>query len=383
MTFKHLSERSQHARPKSNHRSNKTNHSPSQWVPAQGPVRCVVAHIEGVVRARQVRRQGRRPRRGSRVCHPLLLFVRPLISRRHSYTGAPFFAAMSALRLGADLSHVICAPTAAQAIKSYSPDLIVHPILREDAAQDRVKNDIDAILARLHVLVLGPGLGREAYMQHYARTALTLARQRAMFVVLDADALWMVGQELSLVRGYRRAVMTPNVIEFKRLSEQTGVGCVPGDERAAAVSRKLGGVVVLEKGAKDVIASDTTGEEADLGASGIRVEEGEGEGREKVREVVDVDVEGGLKRCGGQGDVLSGCVGTMLAWGKCYEEGAYGDHALPVSRLPMLAAIGGSIVTRTSSRRAFQVEGRGLVTQDMIPHLAKAFTEIFGEDIRG
>lgn len=49
------------------------------------------------------------------------------------YTGAPFFAAISALRLGADLSHVICSPTASQAIKSYSPDLIVHPILREEA----------------------------------------------------------------------------------------------------------------------------------------------------------------------------------------------------------------------------------------------------------
>lgn len=41
------------------------------------------------------------------------------------------------------------------------------------------------------------------------------------------------------------------------------------------------------------------------------------------------------------------------------------------------------MVTRASSRRAFQVEGRGLVTQDMIPHLAKAFTEIFGEDVQG
>ena len=50
----------------------------------------------------------------------------------HSYTGAPFFASISALRVGADLSHVICSPTAAGAIKSYSPDLIVHPILRED-----------------------------------------------------------------------------------------------------------------------------------------------------------------------------------------------------------------------------------------------------------
>ena len=33
---------------------------------------------------------------------------------------------------GADISHVICSPAAAIAIKSYSPDLIVNPILRED-----------------------------------------------------------------------------------------------------------------------------------------------------------------------------------------------------------------------------------------------------------
>lgn len=53
-----------------------------------------------------------------------------------------------------------------------------------------------------------------------------------------------------------------------------------------------------------------------------------------------------------------------------------------MSRLPILAAIGASIVTRTCSRMAFEVEGRGLVTQDMIPHLAKAFTEAFSEDVR-
>ncbi|KAI9464633.1 hypothetical protein BJY52DRAFT_1202727 [Lactarius psammicola] len=41
-----------------------------------------------------------------------------------------------------------------------------------------------------------------------------------MFLVLDADGLYMAGQQLDIVRGYRRAVLTPNVVEFKRLSEQ-------------------------------------------------------------------------------------------------------------------------------------------------------------------
>ncbi|KAI6116826.1 Ribokinase-like protein [Pisolithus croceorrhizus] len=279
------------------------------------------------------------------------------------YTGAPFFAAMSALRLGADLSHVICAPTAAQAIKSYSPDLIVHPILKEGAPQDKVKKELDSLLSRLHVLVLGPGLGREDYMQNYAKVALNLARSKAMFLVLDADALWMIGQDLSLVRGYRRAVLTPNV---------AGVDTsVPADGRAAEVSKRLGGVVVLQKGPKDLIAIDTTGEAASLEESGIR--HVLDEESEKVKEVIEVDV---------RGDVLSGTVGAMLAWGKCYEDGAFGDKSIAASRIPILAAVGGSMVTRTSSKRAFHVEGRGLVTQDMIPYLAKAFAENFGEDLQ-
>jgi NAD(P)H-hydrate repair Nnr-like enzyme with NAD(P)H-hydrate dehydratase domain len=83
-----------------------------------------------------------------------------------------------------------------------------------------VLDEISALLSRLHVLVIGPGLGREKYMQDYARDALSIAKERGMFLVLDADGLFMVGQDLSLIKGYRRAVLTPNVVEFKRLSEQ-------------------------------------------------------------------------------------------------------------------------------------------------------------------
>ena len=45
------------------------------------------------------------------------------------YTGAPYFAAMSSLRVGADLSYVLTTRDAAPVIKSYSPELIVLPIL--------------------------------------------------------------------------------------------------------------------------------------------------------------------------------------------------------------------------------------------------------------
>ncbi|KAG6887148.1 hypothetical protein C0992_000436 [Termitomyces sp. T32_za158] len=297
------------------------------------------------------------------------------------YTGAPFFAAISALRFGADLSHVICSPTAAGAIKSYSPDLIVHPILREDLTPKDVKPSLESLLTRLHVLIIGPGLGREPYMESFAKLALSLAREQGMFLVLDADALWMLGKDLSLIRGYRRAVVTPNVMEFKRLSEQIGIDpSTPPKEKAGLVSRALGGVTVLQKGAKDLVAIDTTGETANLKESKLA---GADESKEKAQDTVEVDVEGGLKRCGGQGDVLSGCVGTFLAWGKCYEDGVFGSGEIAASRMPFLAAVGGSLVTRTASRRAFSKEGRGVITQDMIPEIGNAFAEVFGHAAQG
>ena len=144
-------------------------------------------------------------------------------------------------------------------------------------------------------------------MISYAKVALSIARSKDMFVVLDADGLWMVGQDLTVIKGYRRALVTPNVVEFKRLCQQVGVDPnIPADQRASIVSKELGGVTVLQKGAKDIISINTTNTS------------------DKTEETVEVDTEGGLKRCGGQGDILSGTVGTMLAWGKCFEDGAFG-----------------------------------------------------------
>ncbi len=159
-------------------------------------------------------------------------------------------------------------------------------------------------------------------MLAHARTAISIARNRGMYIVLDADGLYMVGKDKSIIQGYRRAVITPNVVEFKRLSEQIGVSPdTPPDQKARLLSRLLGGVTVLQKGPQDIIVTDTEGEEASLSTSQLHSADPE---KEKFNELVKVDTPGGLKRCGGQGDVLSGSVGAFLAWGRCYEDGAFG-----------------------------------------------------------
>lgn len=121
-------------------------------------------------------------------------------------------------------------------------------------------------------------------------------------------------------------------MEFKRLCEKLNVQASEKgesrDERAGEVSKALGGITIVQKGATDVIAVDTTGPSADPGESKVDASD-----KEKVAERIEVDTEGGYKRCGGQGDILSGSIGTMLAWGKCYEEGTYGFVILLVAQI--------------------------------------------------
>lgn len=56
-----------------------------------------------------------------------------VIGGSEEYSGAPFYAGMTALKTGADLVHIFCAPCACSSIKSYSPELIVHPSLTQDS----------------------------------------------------------------------------------------------------------------------------------------------------------------------------------------------------------------------------------------------------------
>lgn len=76
------------------------------------------------------------------------------------YTGAPFYSGLSAIKSGADLSHIFCHKEAAVPIKSYSPELIVHPSFDDAMSKDLIDKCL-RWLKSMDVLVYGCGLGRE------------------------------------------------------------------------------------------------------------------------------------------------------------------------------------------------------------------------------
>ncbi|KAI1408873.1 Ribokinase-like protein [Hypoxylon sp. FL1857] len=297
-----------------------------------------------------------------------------VIGGSEDYTGAPYFSAMASARLGCDMSHVICTPGAAAVIKTYSPNLMVHPLMRQspppsgsssstaDTDPEQVSSKIIDMLPRLHVLVMGPGLGRDPLMQDTCAKVLAAARERKMPVVLDADALALVLKAPELVHGWREVVLTPNVVEFGRLwkglksgsQEEAGSSGADSPDQVEALSRALGGVTIVQKGGKDFISNGET--------------------------TLTVDLTGGLKRSGGQGDTLTGSIATMLAWRKAYLDKLW-DHGGKLSEAETLglAAFGGAAITRECSRLAFEKKGRSLQASDLTDEVHTAFLNVLGE----
>ncbi|GAA5838126.1 hypothetical protein JCM9279_004133 [Rhodotorula babjevae] len=273
------------------------------------------------------------------------------------YSGAPYFASMTTLRIGADLAHVVCEPAAGSIIKTYSPDLIVHTDLNDKLSEEEITEVFKGILPRLHTLVIGPGLGRDKHMQLAARVAIKLARENDLYLVLDADALFLVQSDPSVVKGYKRAVLTPNVVEFQRLAEACNIDpSLNPAELAGALARALDGPTLVQKGRADRITNG--------------------------RETLVSELTGSSRRCGGQGDVLSGAVGTFLAWGKNYEERDAKDDEDPIQphEITLLAAYAASSLTRTASRLTFAKHKRAMQTGEMLGFVGEAFEEVFGAD---
>ncbi|XP_078683205.1 ATP-dependent (S)-NAD(P)H-hydrate dehydratase-like [Branchiostoma floridae x Branchiostoma belcheri] len=266
------------------------------------------------------------------------------------YTGAPYFAGIAALKSGADLAHVFCTSDAATVIKSYSPELIVHPLLDKQTGVA----EMSTWMERLHTLVVGPGMGREQHIMDNVKGVIAKARQLSIPVVIDADGLWLVTVSPEVITGYNKAILTPNIVEFNRLF-QAMLGKQPdknaSSENVKQLSQAMGNLTIVQKGQTDVISNGD--------------------------KVLPADAEGSPCRAGGQGDILSGAMGVFTFWG--YDAVRRGvDNPLLKEYGPSIAAAyGASTLTKTCSRLAFSKWGRSMGASDLIPEIHPVFEELF------
>lgn len=312
------------------------------------------------------------------------------------YTGAPFFSSHSAALVGADLSHVVCEKLAGPIIKGYSPDLMVHPYLYEllnpevsafalaeiwDSLKEKPLGEalqykelekivdkhilpkVMGLVARVDVFVVGPGFGRDPLMLKTLERVIQEIMVANKPVILDADALYLVSLNPGLIKGYRKAVVTPNVVEFGRLCTALDIENEDSVETAQKVSQGLGGVVVVKKGAQEVIVRDQS--------------------------CALNDMDGSLRRVGGQGDTLTGAMATLLVWASHYQENMWQtEKTEPIhdDDLALVACYGACALVRAASTKAYARYKRAMQTSNIHEFLGEAYAELFegyGHEILG
>lgn len=189
-------------------------------------------------------------------------------------------------------------------------------------------------MRRLHAMVLGPGLGRNEHVLTAASRIVEVGRKTDVPLVLDADGIYVVMKKPEIVRGYGRAVLTPNAHEYRLLARSLEL---EDDVDVVSMAKRLDGPVVLRKGPIDEIA------------------------RPGMTTALRCDTRGSPRRPGGLGDVLAGTTAVLLSW------------ALRKGQCPAMACRSACSLVRNASARAYGRKRRAMIAMDLLDDIGPAF----------
>ena len=229
------------------------------------------------------------------------------------YSGAARMAGEAALRVGAGLVSLATRGEHSGLMNLNRPELMCHGV--ETAVQ------LTALLAKVDVVVIGPGLGQSDWAKALFNAAISSGKP----TVVDADGLNLLAAAPTTKPNW---ILTPHPGEAARLLN-CSTADIQQDRFAAALSLQAsyGGVAIL-KGAGTLIASEHQLAVSNTGNPGMA--------------------------SGGMGDVLAGVIAGLLAQGlslqDAAQQGVY-NHGLAAD----LAA---------------EKDGeRGLLASDLMPYL--------------
>lgn len=237
------------------------------------------------------------------------------------FGGAALMAAEAAARTGAGLVSIATRPEHIPAILARRPEIMACGVVSGQ--------ELEPLLARPTVLVVGPGLGRSPWSEQMLQQAV----KTGLPLVLDADALNILAAGRVIPSSVARGnwLLTPHPAEAARLLGQTTAE-VQADRFAAvrALQSRYNASVIL-KGAGSLVASG-------VGSIGIVTDGNPG------------------MATGGMGDVLCGILGGLIAQGLTLDDAA---------RL-------GAVVHACAADLAADEHGqRSLLATDLIPYLGE------------
>ncbi|MDH5806909.1 MAG: NAD(P)H-hydrate dehydratase [Candidatus Methanomethylicaceae archaeon] len=215
-----------------------------------------------------------------------------VIGGSYKFTGAPALTAMAALRTGIDLAIIAVPSSIANAIRSYSPDLIVLPLPSKDVLDQESIEVIKNESKRVDAIIIGMGLGLEESTISTVNEIIKYLNDMEKPLVIDADALKALGRIREELK-FKKAVLTPHAGEFYLLTGEP----LPNESSLGWKSR----VNIVMKWASKFNATILLKSRYDIITDGNRF---------KIKIIGNPGM-----TVGGTGDVLAGIVGAFLSRG--------------------------------------------------------------------
>lgn len=241
-----------------------------------------------------------------------------VVGGNHGFSGAVRLSAEACARVGAGLISVATRQQHASCISTCRPEIMSHGVETVDKLM--------ALLAKVNVVAIGPGLGTTDWSQ----SLFTAVLASGLPLVIDADGLNLLAKQYngSAPAHSDNWVLTPHPGEAARLL-QTSVNAIQEDRFAAIANLhcRFGGSVVL-KGAGTLIRSNQ-------------------------EQTIICNAGNPGMASGGMGDVLTGVIAGLIA------QGLNGAMATQL----------GVLVHGMAADKAATAGERGLLASDLMPHL--------------
>ncbi len=182
-------------------------------------------------------------------------------------------------------------------------------------------------------MVIGPGLED----QQLGLAAAMAANKHNKPLVLDGGVIDILISSPTMINGSSNCIITPNIREFQRL--HNAFVNSPNTQDVLSLANRLRATICL-KGRHDIIADEQS-------------------------QIVYESEYSCPRRCGGQGDLLAGCIGTLLAWNKL--------AGYPTTN-QMIVKEALNIIKRSAHECFQELEhstgsGRSMITSDMIKYI--------------
>ncbi len=242
------------------------------------------------------------------------------IGGNQGYPGAIRLTGEAALYSGAGLVKVLCHEDSRLQVSSGRPELMV----------DWREEQLPSMLKWCDAVVVGPGLGKDAWAMRVLKLTLEACLRYHKSLVIDADAINLVSEQRRLTIPKNLAILTPHPAEAARLLNRTANEVESNRYLAARQISMQYDAVTLLKGAGSVVCAQNNTWVCQDGNPGMASP--------------------------GMGDLLSGVLGSLLAQGMS-------------NRLSCLFGV--CLHSHAGDRASQMVGQRGLLASDLLPEIRR------------